>query len=397
MDNRRNFLKKSASLAAALSVGAGEAAAAAATSSGKHAAAPKKVKWPVLEGPNTPKLTLNIPTDATVERMRMHKQFGDDYVLMSGPRLPWTESGLKEIMDRFQAEGLTVINMMLPTIGDIIYAREGRDNQIQQVRDSLLAAGAAGLPIVEYNFYAHRLTEGYYNVPGRGGSGYLGYDYNRKMDNPADDNWTYPNTRSAAEAGMAPKDLPPLPNERAYTSEELWKNITYFLEAVIPVAEKANVRMALHPNDPPAPVSRGSHQIMNSFAGWKRLVGIVDSPSNGMTYECGVSNELGEDPLVVLKYLGDRDRINHVHYRNDIVEIPSMKYVEVFPDNGTVNMFAVMRELVRRKYKFGIFPEHPRKNAIDDRLGGDFVSYLYNLAYARAMLQACLTLQEENS
>ena len=41
---------------------------------------------------------------------------------------------------------------------------------------------------------------------------------------------------------------------------------------------------------------------MNSFSGWKRLVNIVDSPSNGMTYECGVSNELGEDPLEVLKY-----------------------------------------------------------------------------------------------
>jgi mannonate dehydratase len=395
MDNRRHFLKKGASLAAALSIGGASAGLAAEPCASNRPV--KKVKWPVLEGPDTPKLTLNCPLNATQARMRMHKQFGADYVLMGGPPLPWTETGLRAIMDRFHAEGLTVINMMLPVISAIIYNREGRDDEIQKVQDSLRAAGAAGLPIVEYNFYAHRLTEGYYNVPGRGGAGYLGFDYNRKMENPADDNWTYPTTRSADELGTAPKDLPPLPNEGAHTSEELWSNITYFLEAVIPVAEKANVRMALHPNDPPGPVSRGSHQIMNSFAGWKRLVGIVDSPSNGMTYECGVSNELGEDPLEVLKYLGDRDRINHVHYRNDISETPSIKYVEVFPDNGTVNMFAVMQELVRRKYKFGIFPEHPRKNDIDDRLGGDFVSYLYNLAYARAMLQASLTLQEQNS
>ncbi len=395
MDNRRDFLKKGASIAATLSIGGVSAGgpAEASASNTVH----KKVKWPVLEGPDTPKLTLNCPANATQERMRMHKQFGDDYILMGGPPLPWTESGLRAIMDRFQAEGLTVINMMLPTMTAIIYRREDRDDEIRKVQDSLRAAGAAGLPIVEYNFYAHRLTEGYYNVPGRGGSGYLGYDYNRKMENAADDDWTYPKTRSGDEAGLAPKDLPPLPNEGAHSSEELWENITYFLKAVIPVAEKANVRMALHPNDPPAPVSRGSHQIMNSFTGWKRLVNIVDSPSNGMTYECGVSNELGEDPLEVLKYLADRDRINHVHYRNDIVETPSTKYVEVFPDNGTVNMFAVMRELVRRKYKYGIFPEHPRRNDIDQRLGGDFVSYLYNLAYARAMLQASLTLREENA
>jgi len=395
MSNRRNFLKAGVSLAAALSI-EGVSAGAATKPCGPNAK-PKKVTWPVLEGPDTPKLTMNIATNATPAEMRVHKQFGADYVHMSGPRLPWTGSGLRTIMDGFKAEGLTVINMMLPTITAIIYNRDGRDDQIQQVQDSLRAAGAVGLPVVEYNFYGHRLTEGYYHVPGRGGSGYLGYDYNRKMDSPADDKWTYPNTRSADEAAMTPKDLPPLANEGAHTSEELWANITYFLKAVIPVAEKANVRMALHPNDPPAPVSRGTHQIMNSFDGWKRLVSIVDSPSNGMTFDCGVSNELGEDPLEVLKYLSDRDRINHVHYRNDIVEIPSTKYVEVFPDNGTVNMFAVMQELVRRKYKLGVFPEHPRKNDIDDKLGGDFVSYLYNLAYARGMLQACLTLKEQNA
>jgi len=391
MDKRRDFLKMGGLFAATLSLGGAKAEAP------KSGSEVKNVRWPVLEGPDTPKLALNCPSDATQARMRMHKQFGDDYVLMGGPPLPWTESGLRTIMDRFKAEGLTVINMMLPPLTKIIYRREGRDDEIQKVQDSVRAAGAAGLPIVEYNFYAHRLTEGYYNVPGRGGSGYLGYDYNRKMDQAADDHWTYPATRSADELGSAPKDLPPLINEGAHTSEELWSNITYFLHAVIPVAEKANVRMALHPNDPPAPVSRGSQQIMNSFSGWKRLVNIIDSPSNGMTYECGVSNELGEDPLEVLAYLADRDRINHVHYRNDIVDTPSTKYVEVFPDNGTVNMFAVMQELVRRKYKFAIFPEHPRRNDIDDRLGGDFVSYLYNLAYARAMLQAALTLQQQNT
>ncbi len=394
MSSRRSLLKKSALLATLSLAGKGaDAIAGQCTTS----AAVEAVKWPVVEGLETPKLTLNIPRDATEARMRMHKQFGDDYVHMSGPPLPWSEEGVRTVMDRFHAEGLTVINMMLPTLTAIIYNRPGRDEQIREVQDSLRAAGAVKLPVVEYNFYGHRLTEGYYNVPGRGGSGYLGYDYNRKMADAADDHWAYPAVRAVDEMALAPRELEPLPEEGPHTAEELWGNITYFLEAVIPVAEKANVRMALHPNDPPAPVSRGTRQIMNSFAGWKRLVRIVDSPSNGMTFDCGVSNELGENPLEVLKYLADRDRINHVHYRNDIVETPSTKYVEVFPDNGTVNMFAVMSELVRRKYRLGIFPEHPRKNDIDDRLGGDFVSYLYNLAYARGMLQASLTLQKANA
>jgi mannonate dehydratase len=163
---------------------------------------------------------------------------------------------------------------------------------------------------------------------------------------------------------------------------------------VIPVAEKAGVRMALHPNDPPVPVSRGSQQIMGTFKDWKRLIDVVDSPSNGMTYDCGVSNEIGEDPLEVLDYLISRDRINHVHYRNCVVDIPREKYIEVSTDNGTVNMFAVMQQLVKRKYKFGLYPEHPRVLDYDKEhpRGGNYAGFVYTTAYARAMMQAVMSV-----
>src|SRR5256884_7191071 len=72
----------------------------------------------------------------------------------------------------------------------------------------------------------------------------------------------------------------------------MWSNITYFLRAVIPIAEESGVRLALHPNDPPAPLSRGSQQIMGSVEGWKRLISIVPSKSNGITFDCGVTREM---------------------------------------------------------------------------------------------------------
>jgi mannonate dehydratase len=102
----------------------------------------------------------------------------------------------------------------------------------------------------------------------------------------------------------------------------MWTNVGYFLKTVVPVAEKAGVRLALHPNDPPAPVSRGSEQIMGTVAGWKKLISLVDSPSNGITFDCGVTREMGEDPVEVCRYFASRDRINHVHYRNVIVIKP---------------------------------------------------------------------------
>ena len=130
------------------------------------------------------------------------------------------------------------------------------------------------------------------------------------------------------------KDLPPLPEEGAHTLDEMWTNITYFLKAVVPEAEKAGVRLALHPNDPPAPISRGSQQIMGTVDGWKKLIAIVNSPSNGITFDCGVTREMGGDPVEVCRYFGSRDRINHVHFRNVKVQKPYERYTEVFIDEG---------------------------------------------------------------
>jgi mannonate dehydratase len=243
-----------------------------------------------------------------------------------------------------------------------------------------------GLPVVEYNWYAHRAMEGYFEETGRAGSGWTGFDYERPVDN--------------AGARVPFKDLPPLEREGAHTLEEMWTNITYFLKAVVPAAEKAGVRLALHPNDPPAPISRKSGQIMGTVEGWKRLIGIVNSPSNGITFDCGVTKEMGADPVEVCGYFASRDRINHVHFRNVKVQKPYERYSEVFIDEGENNMFAVMKELVKHKYSRLIYPEHSRGLDYDRERpnfrpqypgGGGYAAFAYNVGYARAMMQAALT------
>jgi mannonate dehydratase len=333
------------------------------------------VSWPPLEGAGTPKICLGVRPDIDEKGMRQIKQIGVDYVLMGGPAIPWTETAVRERRDRFKAAGLTLCNMMISGFPKAIYGKPGRDEEIENVTASIRAAGKAGLPVVEYNFYAHRIVEGYYEEIGRAGAGLTAFDYDKV------------------------KDLPPLAEEGAHSLDEMWSNVTYFLKAVVPVAVDSGVRLALHPNDPPAPLSRGSGQIMSTLTGWKRLVDIVRSPANGITFDCGVTRELGEDPVAVALYFGSRDCINHVHFRNVRVRKPYEKYTEVFLDEGEVNMFAVMRELVRQKYSRGLYPEHPR--AIDyDRErgirnqypgGGGFGAEIYNVGYARAMLQASLS------
>jgi mannonate dehydratase len=333
------------------------------------------------EGQDTPKLATAILLrgGVTDEAIRKVTQLGVYHVLSGGPAIPWTVEELQPIVDKLKGGGLTLGNLMIGGFTNTLYGRPGRDEEIEKVKRSIQAAGKVGLPVVEYNFYAHRAMEGYFEQTGRGGAGITGMDYDRM------------------------KGLPPLPAEGANTLDQMWSNITYFLKAVIPVAEKANVRLALHPNDPPVPLSRGSQQIMGTVAGWKHLIEIVNSPSNGITFDCGVTREMGEDPVAVCHYFGSRDRINHVHYRNPHINTPYVKYDEGFIDEGDVNMLAVMRELVRVKYTREVYPEHPRALDYDRERGpirgypggGGYGGDLYDIAYAKAMLQAALLLERK--
>jgi len=379
-------------------------------------AAAATMPGPRFEGKDTPKICLSIgdgggpppPPDAQPAQggrggrgqmnqeaaARRLKQIGVDYALSGGPSIPWDETRLREMMDRLKGYGITLGNLMIGGFNNAIYGRPGKDEEIEKVIQSIRVAGKVGLPVVEYNWYAHRAMEGYFEETGRAGIGWTGFDY-ELVQTAAQQYQTRPE-----EKGMKFKDLPALPNEGAHTLDEMWATITYFLKAVVPEAEKAGVRLALHPNDPPAPISRQSQQIMGTVDGWKKLIGIVNSPSNGITFDCGVTKEMGQDPVDVCHYFASRDRINHVHFRNVKVIKPYERYTEVFIDEGENNMFAVMRELVKNKYTRLVYPEHPRAIDYDrDRGriggypgGGAYAAFAFNVGYTRAMMQAALTV-----
>jgi mannonate dehydratase len=439
-------------------VGGGALAQSMATA----AAAPGPRKWPIEEGPDTPKICLApgdgggpLPAalqpaaaagpggrggggyggylaarkeaapppadaapgafgrnlEASYERIR---QLGVTHLL--GVNVgAWTEESIRNAIQTAKAAGMVAYNAMINVPASVLYGRETRAKDMEPFIASIEAAGKAGLPVMEYNFYAHRSIEGYYETVGRARAGYTGFDYelellldeNGRVVQPIyrDENGqitaetlaAFPNARKVKF-----KDLPPLANEGPHNLQEMWANVTYFLKAAIPVAEKAGVRMALHPNDPPAPVSRGSQQIMGTVGGWKHLIEIVNSPSNGITFDCGVTREMGEDPVATADYFASRKRINHVHYRNVQVVKPYEKYQEVFIDAGMGDMFGVMKALVRNKYTGTIYPEHPRALDADrDRLasggrlpgypgGGGYTGITFSVAYTRAMMQAAL-------
>jgi mannonate dehydratase len=352
--------------------------------SGAVLATPALAAWPLAgqgmpkEAADTPHICLGPIADAEINPagIRRYTQLGLTHLILNGGGFPWDAETLKAKVKTLKDNGITAGDIGLPWSGpagnymrDIIYARPGRDKAIADVKTSIRAAGAAGIPIVEYNFYVHRANEGYYDHPdpARGGAMVESFDYERM------------------------KDARLLDDEIVQKADDTWAHLDYFLKAVVPVALESNVRLALHPNDPPAPVSAGSGQIMSTLAGWKKMVGLVDSPANCIIFDCGVTRELGENPVEVATWFGSRDRIGHVHYRNVQLRKPHVDYTEVYPDNGDNNMLAVMKALVAAKYKYMIFPEHARGLDVDrDLKTNTAVAWAYHVGYARAMLQAAL-------
>src|SRR5262245_31352090 len=172
------------------------AAALGVTARAQGAKTPRKVPLIALEIGDSP-LAVGAIDDAGIRRMR---QLGVDASLSGGPKIPWQEDELRARMDKLRQGGLVPYNMMIGGFPNTLYGRPGRDEEIENVQKSLRAAGKVGLPVVEYNFYAHRAMEGYYEEIGRAGASYTAFDYDRM------------------------KDLPPLETEGAHTAEEMWKN-----------------------------------------------------------------------------------------------------------------------------------------------------------------------------
>lgn len=258
----------------------------------------------------------------------------------SGPKgdqgPPWDESELIRVKDRFESFGLIPTVSSLGLSGNITMGKEGRDKDLEITERNITIAGRVGLKVLTYSFTALRPSEGYGALygKGRGGADYRDFDYDRI------------------------KDLPALDSVGEISLEEMWEHITYFLEAVIPTAEKANVKLAAHPNDPPVPVFRGVAQPLGDMDGMKKIIELVDSPSNCIFFDTGVTTEKGDDAVEMIHYFGSRNRIGTVHFRNVQVQVPRFKYIETFHDCGDCDMFACIKAFHEEGYDGLLDPDH---------------------------------------
>ena len=176
----------------------------------------------------------------------------------------------------------------------------------------------------------------------------------------------------------------PLTHGRVYTEKEMWENYTYFIKAVVPVAEEAGVRIGIHPEDPPVPVLGGIPRcVFGNFAGYQRAFEIADSPNIGMCLCCGTwlegGDAMGKNLLETIQYFGSRRKIFKVHFRN--VNAPLPHFVETFIDDGYMDMYQAMRAFRQVNFNGVMIPDHV------PQMIGDRAGMAYSIAYMKAYRQ----------
>lgn len=145
-----------------------------------------------------------------------------------------------------------------------------------------------------------------------------------------------PERGGALVTGFREADMCPTDRTAAgeVSADELWNNLKYFMEAVVPVAETCKIKLALHPDDPPVPALAGVSRILTSPDAMMRAIDLVPSPYNGITMCQGTFATMGADVPKEIERFGDR--IFFAHFRD--VRGTSDNFTECFPDNGKTDM-----------------------------------------------------------
>ncbi|HEX2524224.1 MAG TPA: mannonate dehydratase [Terriglobia bacterium] len=239
----------------------------------------------------------------------------------------------------------------------------GRDQDIETYRTFLRDLGRLEIPVASYDFHpANTYTTN--QVERRG---YIAREFNLS------------DFRAKIEKQRF---------EREYSAEEIWANYTYFIKTVLPVAEEAGVKLALHPDDPPLARMNGVAKLFVHYEGYHRAEQIAGSSRNwGLTFCVGTwsegKNRMGKDVFEMIRDFGSRGKIFEVHFRN--VSAPLPHFVETFPDDGYMDMYRVMKALREVRFSGAAEPDHIPQLTGDSGIRRAGTAYC--IAYMRALLR----------
>lgn len=276
---------------------------------------------------------------------------GDDsgWGLAGDPDKLWSLEELLEVKAAAASHGLeieAIENFDPAHWHDVLIDGPKKAAQLENLRTIIRTVGHAGIPVIGYNFSLAGVSGRIKGPWGRGGAEVVAMDgpYDKPIPNGMIWNMVYDRN---APAGNLP----------AITAEELWRRHGDFLDAVIPTAEEAGVKLAAHPDDPPTPTVRSQPRLVNQPRLFQRLIDRNPSRCNALEFCLGTLAEMTEDDIYeAVESYSSQQRIAYIHFRNVRGKAPH--YRETFVDDGDIDMLRVLRILRKNGFDGVLIPDH---------------------------------------
>ncbi len=277
---------------------------------------------------------------------------------------PWEFDELLRMKEGFDQAGLEVgvIEGGTPLTDTTRLGLPGRDEEIDRFCEFVQMLGRLDIPVLCYSWMTHfwwlRTTDTY---PTRGGAWTTAYEHETMQRGPR----------------------PDIPN---ITEEDLWETLEYFLKRVVPVAEEADVRLSMHPDDPPLSPIRGVPRIMTSVEAYDRLLDLVQSPANSVNFCQGNFVAMGADIPETIRNFGNE--ISFVHFRD--IDGDAENLVETWQDDGQTDMVEAVEAYHDIGFEGPARPDHvpTMTGEKQETAGYEMRGRLFAVGYMRGLIDS---------
>lgn len=276
---------------------------------------------------------------------------GDDsgWGLAGDPDQLWTVGELRGLREKVEASGLmlaAIENLDPAHWHDVLLGGPKCEAHLENVATMVRRMGEAGIPCLGYNFSIAGVAGRVKGNFARGGAEAVG------MDGPFDTPMPMGMAWNMVVDPNAPSGFIP-----SATHDELWSRLRVFLDFIVPVAEKAGVVLAAHPDDPPMPFVRGQPRLVYQPALYQRLLDLHSSPVNQLEFCIGSLAEMTEgDIYEATRDYARQEKIAYVHFRNVRGKVPY--YRETFVDDGDIDMRRIVGILRESGFRGVLIPDH---------------------------------------